>query len=293
MRLQVSSDIEENKSIEDFAKWILNVGDGKLGHSEDGETVIEIPDDICVKYSKNHVADIVDLLYPNLIAELSNVNFFQDRAILCPTLEIVEKVNDYVMSLIPGEYKEYLSCDTITKCDEELGIDHRWITPEFLNDIKCSGLPNHVLQLKIGVPIMLLRNVDVASGLCNGTRLIVVELGINVIGVSFMENSRKTNKVYIPRMNLIPSGANVSITFQRLQFPLCVCFAMSINKSQGQTLANVGLYLPRSVFSHGQLYVALSRVKNRKGLKVLVVNDVGEACSSTINVVYPEVFRKI
>ncbi|MCH95805.1 ATP-dependent DNA helicase PIF1 [Trifolium medium] len=125
MRLQVSSKTEENDSIEDFAKWILNVGDGKLGKSEDGETLIEIPDDICVKNSKNHVADIVDLIYPNLTKELSNANFFQNRAILCPTLEIVEKVNDHVMSLIPGEYKEYLSCDAVTKCDEELGIDHR------------------------------------------------------------------------------------------------------------------------------------------------------------------------
>jgi ATP-dependent exoDNAse (exonuclease V) alpha subunit len=46
-------------------------------------------------------------------------------------------------------------------------------------------------------------------------------------------------------MKLLPSDANVSISFQRLQFPLCVCFAMSINKSQGQTLGHVGLYLPR------------------------------------------------
>ncbi|MCH83312.1 ATP-dependent DNA helicase PIF1 [Trifolium medium] len=293
MCLQLSYDTIENNLINDFAKWILNVGDGKLGQSEDGESLVEIPDDICVKNSTNHVADIVDLIYPNLMQELSNINFFQDRAILCPTLEIVEKVNDYVMSLIPDDYKEYLSCDTVTKCDEDLGIDHRWITPEFLNDIKCSGLPNHSLKLKIGVPIMLLRNIDIASGLCNGTRLIVVELGTNVIGASFMEKSGKTEKVYIPRMNLIPSGANVSISFQRLQFPLCVCFAMTINKSQGQTLSAVGLYLPRSVFSHGQLYVALSRVKTRRGLKVLMLNDIGESCTSTINVVYPEVFQRI
>ncbi|XP_045797724.1 uncharacterized protein LOC123891897 [Trifolium pratense] len=293
MRLQFSLDTTENNLVKDFAKWVLNVGDGKLGQSEDGEALIDIPDDICVKNSTNHVSDIVDIIYPNLLKELSNLNFFQDRAILCPTLEIVEKVNDHVMSLIPSDYKEYLSCDTVIKCDQELGIDHRWITPEFLNDIKCSGLPNHSLKLKIGVPVMLLRNIDVASGLCNGTRLIVVELGIHVIGAKFVDKSGITEKVYIPRMSLIPSGANVSISFERLQFPLCVCFAMTINKSQGQTLSAVGLYLPRSVFSHGQLYVALSRVKTRCGLKVLMLNDIGESCTSTINVVYPEVFQRI
>jgi ATP-dependent DNA helicase PIF1 len=84
-------------------------------------------------------------------------------------LELVEKVNDYVLSSVPGEEKEYLNCDTVLKCDEEVGIDRRWITPEFLNDIKCSGMPNHRFHFKVGVPVMLLKNIDVASGLCNGT----------------------------------------------------------------------------------------------------------------------------
>jgi ATP-dependent DNA helicase PIF1 len=79
--------------------------------------------------------------------------------------------------------------------------------------------------------------------------------------------------VYINRMKLLPSDANVPISFQRRQFPLCVCFAMTINKSQGQTLGHVGLYLPRQVFTHGQFYVAVSRVKTRNGLKIFITDD--------------------
>jgi ATP-dependent DNA helicase PIF1 len=93
-------------------------------------------------------------------------------------------------------------------------------------------------------------------------------------------------------MRLLPSDANVAISFQMRQFPLCVCFAMSINKSSGQTLAHVGLYLPRSVFTHGQLYVAVSRVRTRAGLKILIVDDNEKPTTSTVNVVYPEVFKK-
>jgi len=95
------------------------------------------------------------------------------------------------MGLIPGDEKEYLSVDSVCMCNDDIGLDHRWITTEFLNDSKCLGMPNHRLILKVGVPVMLLQNVDQASRLCNGTRLIVVSLGKNVMsllllrGVSF------------------------------------------------------------------------------------------------------------
>jgi ATP-dependent exoDNAse (exonuclease V) alpha subunit len=108
-----------------------------------------------------------------------------------------------------------------------------------------------------------------------------------------MYESKLKEVVYILRMRLLPSDANVAISFQRRQFPLCVCFAMSINKSPGQTLVHVGLYLPRPVFTHRQLYVVVSRVRTRAGLKVFIVDDCEKPTTSTVNVVYPEVFKKI
>ena len=68
---------------------------------------------------------------------------------------------------------------------------------------------------------------------------------------------------------------------------------MTISKSQGQSLKSVGIYLPSPVFSHGQLYVAISRVTSKQGLKILIVDGDGENTVTTSFVVYHEVFRNV
>ena len=68
---------------------------------------------------------------------------------------------------------------------------------------------------------------------------------------------------------------------------------MTINKSQGQTLTTVGVYLKKAVFTHGQLYVAISRVTSKNGLKILIEDDDGNCTDTTKNIVYPEVFTSI
>ena len=75
--------------------------------------------------------------------------------------------------------------------------------------------------------------------------------------------------------------------FTRRQFPVRLCFAMTINKSQGQSVKYVGLDLRRPVFTHGQFYVGISRVTSVSNIKAIWEDQVREAKSK--NIVFPEV----
>ena len=101
------------------------------------------------------------------------------------------------------------------------------------------------------------------------------------------------DKVLLPRLSLHVSSTKWPFVLSRCQFLVRLCYAMTINKSQGQTLHSVGLYLPRPVFSHGQLYVAISRVTSRDGLRVLIDDNTGLASNLTENIVYKEVLRTL
>jgi ATP-dependent DNA helicase PIF1 len=293
MRLKSGTTVEEQNEIKAFADWLLKIGDGFDSKDETGEMEIDIPAELCINENDNPLLSLVDFVYPNIATNIGKKGFFEDEAILAPTLDVVQEVNDFVLSMIPGDSKDYLSCDTPCNSDVDYDIQSNWFTSEFLNDINCSGVPNHRLTLKVGVPVMLLRNIDQAAGLCNGTRLQVTDLGKNVITAKFITGKNIGESVFIPRIDLVPTDSGLPFKFSRRQFPISLCFAMTINKSQGQSLSKVGLYLPRPVFTHGQLYVAISRVTTKKGLKMVILDEDGKTKNTTLNVVYPEVFERL
>lgn len=185
-----------------------------------------------------------------------------------------------------------MSSDSIDPADLN-SRDDSVFTPDFLNSIKTSGLPNHYLRLRIGTPVMLIRNIDPNDGLCNGTRLQIIQLANHILQAKVITGTRVGEKVWLHRLLLSPTDSKLPFKMRRRQFPLKVAFEMTINKSQGKTLAKVGLFLPRPIFSHGQLYVVVSRVKSRKRLKILITDKRGKPQDSTMNVVYKEVFQNI
>jgi hypothetical protein len=156
--------------------------------------------------------------------------------------------------------------------DEAVDDPHNYYPQEFLNTLTPNGIPPHVLKLKIGCPVILLRNLDPANGLCNGTRLVIRACQRNSIDVEIVLGQHAGKRVFLTRIPLCPSDDQMfPFQFKRKQFPIRLSFAMTVNKSQGQTIPNVGVYLPAPVFSHGQLYVAMSRATARKNIKILAL----------------------
>ncbi|EOA12130.1 hypothetical protein CARUB_v10003947mg, partial [Capsella rubella] len=280
-----------------FSKWLLDIGDGKINEPNDGEVEIEIPEYLLIIASEDPIHAIVHEIYGKSFAKENDPKFFKRRAILSPRNKYVDKINQYMLSQLPDVYynceeRRYLSSDS-TETSDTTVFDDMVYSQEFLNSINVSGLPKHELTLKKGAPIMLLRNIDPKGGLCNGTRLIVTQMANQVIEARIVIGNGINEKVLIPRIFVSPPDAKFPFRMRRRQFPVALSYSITITKSQGQTLEYVGLFLPKLVFTHGQLYVALSRVTTRKGLKILITNEDGTCQNKTLNVVFKEVFDNI
>ena len=123
--------------------------------------------------------------------------------------------------------------------------------------------------------------------------MMISRLGHRVLQAELLTGTHVGDSVLIPRIQLSPTDTVYPFTFRRRQYPIKLCYAMTINKSQGQSLKQVALYLPRPVFSHGQLYVALSRVTSPEGLKILDDTDGATRNNAVTNIVYKEIFGNL
>ncbi|XP_021986951.1 uncharacterized protein LOC110883536 [Helianthus annuus] len=159
MRLTIGRSTSDIEDINNFAKWLLDLGEGNVGCSNDGEASIEIPPDLLIKDTSDPISSLIDFVYPSILDNYNNHNYFRERAILALKNEVVHEINDRLLALFPGEEREYLSSDSLCQTENPNSTQLKLYSLDVLNGLKLSGLPNHRLVLKVGVPVMLLRNI--------------------------------------------------------------------------------------------------------------------------------------
>lgn len=270
MRIQ----LQNHASARLFARQLLDIGNGKIA-MDNATGLITLPADCCVLNESKE--GLISSVYPNIERNFTNHQWLSDRAILAAKNKDVCDINVDIQNKISGEIKTYKSIDCVNDPDEIVNYPI-----EFLNSLDLPGTPPHMLQLKVGVPIILLRNLN-PPRLCNGTRLAIKKLLNNIIEATILTGKYKGEVVLIPRIPIMP--ADMPFSFKRIQFPVRLAFAMTINKSQGQSLQVCGLNLETPCFSHGQLYVVCSRVGNPSSLFVFA-NE-----GKTKNVVYQKALQ--
>ena len=255
-RYELSKNMRVREDELDYSAFLLQIGDGAIPTNENGE--IEIPRDMIV--SSSTLDESLDTIYPSFNDPMT---LFSRSSILTTLNESVRLINSICINKFPGELKVYDAFNSVPD-----GTNETHFPREFLDSLEIPGLPPHTLQLKKGSPVMLLRNLDPPK-LCNGTRLIIDELHANVLVARIAVGQYQNERIFIPRI-ILDLDEEGYVPLRRRQFPVQLSFAMTIHKSQGQTLDNVMIYLEKPAFQHGQLYVALSRGKSKANIKVFL-----------------------
>ena len=205
-------------------------------------------------YTDTEWEGALDWLYPG--QQLDHT-----ATILCATNESVDMWNSVAQSMNLSAPKALMSKDIFSEVDDPHGHIQRMLTTTVLNRFRKNGIPNHELILKIGDVCLVMRALK-GLEIANNSRVLIVAIGEHTVTVRTMgENTERTIK--IPRITFkfrLPYGKSYQLT--RKQFPLRLAYAMTYNKSQSQTLSKVLLDVTSPPFSHGQLYVALSRVRD-------------------------------
>lgn len=279
MRVQLSGG-------DSYADTLLSIGEGRIPvEKELGEHKIRLDTDMLI--AEENLNKLCDFVFDSLDKDYDSPHWLCSRGILCPTNQAADDINAIMMDRFPGQPRKYISSDKLINCE-----NHHQYPVEFLNTIS-TGMPPHILSLKQNCPIMLLRNLDPTNGHCNGTRYVINNMHDHVIEATVAMGVHAGKQIFIPRIPISPSDTTLPFKMQRRQFPVKPSFAMTANKSQGQTLSKVGLYLSKDFFSHGQLYVAMSRVGDKQNIKILSKNGQfpGKHGFFTDNVVYQEILR--
>ncbi|CDF38382.1 ATP dependant DNA Helicase PIF1 [Chondrus crispus] len=265
-----------------FPEFLLSVGEGRL-QGEQRPEWISLPQSVAFEHT---IRNLCFRVFEGIRDNYADPAWLTKRVILTTKNRPLEQVNEVIDNMISGPYRTYLCADKV----ENENTNALIYPTELLNTLTAwSALPDHKLKLKKGFIVMLLRNLNPATGHVSGARYVIENMTNNLLVLRVTAGSHEGNRLCLHRMPCGPGDDNFPIPgFTRTQFPIRKCFTLTTNKAQGQSFGGrIGLDLRDHCFSHGQLYVALSRTTHPSNVTIFT----RESDETTRNVVYPEVLQ--
>jgi hypothetical protein len=174
-----------------FLDYLLRIGNG-TEYKFEGDYVC-LPKDIVIEYKDEHSIDrLIDCVFPDLSKNACSTHYMHEHGILCPRNDYVDEINARMIDRFPSKTMVLYNFDSMD--DEERNN----YPQDFLNSITSNGLLPHELRIKINCPLILLRNLDPCSGLCNGTRLVVRAVDKHIIDAKIVNGTHAGDRVFIP-----------------------------------------------------------------------------------------------
>jgi hypothetical protein len=223
-----------------FASFLEDVGNGRIAY-------VDVPEDSRV----STIAEVIEAVYGPQCRDDS------ERQILALTLETCAAVNNMCFDILPGAQTDTPAADAYVDCQNPDDFPH-----DYVESLDMKGAPPWMLRFKVGAKYMCIRNLDIQRGIVNGTMMRLVWIGRYIAQFLILSGkSAGSCEIFSKCMfTITPEASGLPFTVLRRQYPVIPAYCLSVHKAQGQTLQKVGLIFESDPFTHGQLYVALSRV---------------------------------
>jgi len=292
-----------NKEQKEYLEMLDIIGDGRKLSDTTSDSVIDFySENIALNGSRIIGLPKIEQLFDQqkalewLFPDGFDADTMHLKAILCSTNVIVDEWNTVIQAMNCNPIREYHSTDTVQGIDDPNGYLASMITESVMARFDVPGVPSHVLHLKVDDICMVMRNLNRKEGLAKNLRVKIVKLYDHVIRVCTL-NPVGRRYYNIPRIRFsvsLPYGRSVKI--ERRQFPLRLAYSMTFNKSQGQEFQMVLADIRNNPFTHGHLYVALSRIRIARNIKLFTnrpLESDEEILASAVPTVTNVVFEKL
>ena len=151
--------LQNNHSGEHFLDQLLAIGNRIFPVDSTPGRIRQPPEFINLVTSKN---DLVEKVFPNILTDYKNHKWLSEREILAAKNKDVHEINNIILTKICDQAFIYKCFDTL---ESNEAVNH---PSRFLNSLDLLGFAPHMLQLKIGVPIILFQNINPLK-FCNCT----------------------------------------------------------------------------------------------------------------------------